>query len=237
MALNLRGKNALVTGGSRGIGRAIAEKLLSAGAAVAICGKDAARLQRAVEEMSKSGGRVVGKVADVAKLDEVQSLFQFVDKELGQLDILVNNAGLGKFATVADMDPAAWNEVIGTNLTGVYYCTREAARRMKNHGGGSIIMISSLAQKNPFSGGAAYNASKFGLGAFSEALLLDHRYDGIRICSILPGSVNTEFGHTQQAEWKIQPEDIANVVEMVLAMPERTMVSHVEVRPSRPPKK
>jgi NADP-dependent 3-hydroxy acid dehydrogenase YdfG len=164
-------------------------------------------------------------------------MFLEVDRGPGELDILVNNAGVGAFAPVAETDPADWERVIGTNLSGVFHCSREALPRMKKRGGGFIVQIGSLAGKNPFAGGAAYNASKFGLIGFSEAMMLDHRNDGVRVCTILPGSVNTEFSpRSQPAGWKIAPADIAEIVLAVLRMPERTMISHVEVRPSRPMK-
>jgi len=162
-------------------------------------------------------------------------LFTLIDRELGGLDVLVNNAGVGVFKSTADLSVDDWQKTIETNLSGVFYCCREALRRLKQRGGGYIINISSLAGKNAFAGGAAYNASKFGLNGFSEAMMLDHRYDKVRVSYVMPGSVNTEFSSgTAQADWKIAPEDIGEIVLMLLRMPERTLVSRVEVRPSRP---
>jgi 3-oxoacyl-[acyl-carrier protein] reductase len=232
----LAGKNALVTGGTRGIGLAVAEALLGAGANVAICGRSQETVKRAVSQLTnKAKSKVAGKVADVRSNTEVADLFTWIDRELGDLDIVVNNAGIGVFKSTADLSVEDWQKTVETNLSGVFYCCREALRRLKQRGGGYIINISSLAGKNAFAGGAAYNASKFGLNGFSEAMMLDHRYDKVRVSYVMPGSVNTEFSSgTAQADWKIAPEDIGEIVLMLLRMPERTLVSRVEVRPSRP---
>jgi len=174
---------------------------------------------------------------DVGDEKAVARFFEFVDKELGVVNVLVNNAGIGIFRPVAELSFEDWKRTIDTNLSGVFYCCREAVPRMRRGGGGSIVNISSLAGKNPFAGGAAYNASKFGLNGFSEALMLDHRQDKIRVTYIMPGSVATEFGAGESGgSWKIAPQDIADIVLTVLRMPERTMISRVEVRPSRPQK-
>jgi NAD(P)-dependent dehydrogenase (short-subunit alcohol dehydrogenase family) len=234
----LGGKKAVVTGGTRGIGRAIAERLLREGAEVAICGRSAAGVEQSVAEMShETGGTVVGTTADVADLNQVRALFTFVDRQLGGLDILVNNAGIGVFASVSQLSSDDWRRTLDTNLTGVYYCCSEALPRFRNRGGGFVINISSLAGKNAFAGGAAYNASKFGLNGFSEAMMLDHRYDDVRVCTVMPGSVATEFSsRSQNDDWKIAAEDIAEIVACVLRMPGRTLISRVEVRPSKPKK-
>lgn len=241
MTLNLKGKTALVTGGTRGIGRAVAERLLEAGAAVAICGRTAETVETTVKEMcthfSTAGLSIVGRAADVRSEVEVRALFEWLDGMLPGLDILVNNAGVGIFKDLAALEPEEWNALIGTNLTGVYNCCHQALPRMRQRGGGWIVNISSLAGKNPFAGGAAYNATKFGLCGMSEAILLDHRYEGVKVSTVLPGSVSTNFGRAGTADWKIAPEDIAETVAMILGMPERTLISHVEVRPSRPPRK
>jgi 3-oxoacyl-[acyl-carrier protein] reductase len=151
----------------------------------------------------------------------------------------VNNAGVGAFGAIGELEVQRWDQVIETNLSGVFYCCHEALPHLRKSGDAWIINIASLAGKNPFAGGAAYNASKFGLVGFSEALMLDVRHDGIRVNYIMPGSVNTEFGGPTRgdAEWKIQSEDIAELVIDLLAMPSRTLPSRIEVRPSRPPKK
>jgi 3-oxoacyl-[acyl-carrier protein] reductase len=230
----LAGKFALVTGGTRGIGRAIAHKLLREGAAVALCGRSRESVASAVHELAPLG-RVIGEVADVSDFRQVGNLFQAVDREFGALDILVNNAGSGVFHKVAEMSPEDWHRTIDLNLSGPFYCSREALSRFAKRGGGFIVNISSLAARNAFSGGAAYNASKFGLNGFTEALMLDHRRDNVRVCSIMPGSVNTEFSGAAGAAWMIAPEDVAEATVFVLRMPQRTMVSRVEIRPSLPP--
>ncbi len=192
----MKDKVCLVTGGTRGIGRAIAEMLLAEGALVVVCGRWPDSVSRAVSEMAaKWPGKVKGKAADVSEHEQVRALFEFVDREAGGLDVLINNAGVGMFAKVSQISPGG----VGQNDTDesqfrAFYCSREALSRFENRGAGYIVNISSLAGKNAFAGGAAYNASKFGLNGFSEALLLDTRYDNVRVSTVLPGSVATEFG-------------------------------------------
>ena len=231
----LQGRYAVVTGGTRGIGRAITESLLDAGADVAICGRSQEAVDRAVNEM-KARGNVIGHAADVGRPEDVAGFFEFVDRAFGKLNILVNNAGVGVFRSVADLTVEDWRTTLETNLSGVFYCCHAAIARFRKSGGGYVINISSLAGKNPFAAGAAYNASKFGLNGFSEALMLDHRNENIRVSYIMPGSVATEFGAGGGGDWKIAPEDIAELVIDLLRMPERTLVSRLEVRPSRPKK-
>ena len=229
------GKIAAVTGGTRGIGRAISERLLREGASVAICGRSRESVDRAVSEMTPAGV-VFGCTADMRRIDDVTTFFRRIDERFGGLDILVNNAGEGVFRKVGEMTPEEWHRNIDLNLNGAFYCSREALARFAKRGGGFIVNISSLAAINPFSGGAAYNASKFGLNGFTEAMMLDHREDNLRVTSIMPGSVDTEFAGKTGASWKIAPEDVAEVVAMTLKMPARTMVSRIEMRPSRPKK-
>ena len=231
----LAGKNAVVTGGTRGIGLAIAEALALAGAGVAICGRTQANVESAVRQLTnKSKSKVVAKVADVRSSTEVGSFFEYLDRELGQLDIVVNNAGIGVFKSAAELSVEEWQNTLDTNLSGVFYCCREALGRIRNRGG-YIINISSLAGKNAFAGGAAYNASKFGLNGLSEAMMLDHRNENVKVSYILPGSVATEFSSSSGGEkWKIAAGDIADIVLMLLKTPARTLISRVEVRPSKP---
>jgi len=233
----LVGKNAVVTGGTRGIGLAIAEALALAGAGVAICGRTQAHIETAVRQLTNtSKSKVVAKVADVRNSTEVSSFFEYLDRELGQLDIVVNNAGVGIFKSTAELSVEEWQKTLDTNLSGVFYCSKEALRRIRNRGG-YIINISSLAGKNAFASGAAYNASKFGLNGLSEAMMLDHRNENVKVSYILPGSVATEFSSSSGGEkWKIAPEDVAEIVLMLLKTPARTLISRVEVRPSKPGK-
>ena len=237
----ITGKIAAVTGGTRGIGRAIAERLLGEGASVAICGRTREGVDRAVSALQGRGGKIFGHPADVTDSAQVRKFFQAVDGAFGGLDILVNNAGAGVFRKVAEMTVEDWHRNIDLNLNGPFYCSHEALERFRRRGGGFVINISSLAGKNAFSGGAGYNASKFGLTGFSEALMLDHRHDNVRVSYIMPGSVATEFSgsptdRTGDTSWMIAPEDVAEAVAMVLRMPARTMVSRIEMRPSRPKK-
>ena len=227
-----------MTGGTRGIGRAIAQSLLGGGALVAVCSRSRENVQAFVNECQPADRlRLLAEPADVSKLADVSKFFQQVEARFGGVDILINNAGIGIFKSVADLTPEEWHRTIDLNLNGVFYCSHEALPRMRRRGGGYIVNISSLAGKNPFAGGAAYNASKFGLNGFSEALMLDHRYDNVRVSYVMPGSVDTDFGSgPAHSDWKIQPEDIADVVMALLRLPERTLVSRVEIRPSRPKK-
>ena len=237
MKNSLMGKTAIITGGTRGIGRAVVERLLEEGLSVAFCGQSDESVRRATGELSQRyPGKVFGKKCDVSKRGEVQAFFTFAQEQLGRMDILVNNAGVGVFAPVEQLTPDEWHRMIDLNLSGVYYCCHEVIPRMKAAGGGYIINISSLAGKNPFAGGAGYNASKFGLNGFTEAMMLDHRQDNIRVSYIMPGSVDTRFSSGAAAAWKIAPEDIAEVVVTLVALPQRTLVSRVEIRPLKPPK-
>jgi 3-oxoacyl-[acyl-carrier protein] reductase len=238
MPISLNGKVALVTGGTRGIGLAISKSLLDAGATVVVCGRSQSVLEDSVGQLrALTGGHVAGIPADVSKIEDVRKLFEFVDEEMGGLDVLINNAGIGVFRAVADLTIEEWRETIETNLTGTFYCCHEAMPRFRKRGGGYVINISSLAGKNSFAGGAAYNASKFGMNGFSEAMMQDHRYENVRVSYIMPGSVDTEFSpRTERGTWKIAAEDVAEVVMMLLGMPERTLVSRVEMRPSKPKK-
>jgi 3-oxoacyl-[acyl-carrier protein] reductase len=232
----LEGKVALVTGGSRGIGRGVVEGLAAEGATVALTARDAKAAAQAAREI---GGRTLGLACDVRSQEQVAEMFRRLDEAAGGPDILVNNAGIGIFGAVAEMDPADWRAVIETNLNGVFYCCHEAVPRMRTRGGGYIINISSLAGKNPIIHGAAYNASKFGLNGFSEALMMEVRYDGIRVSYLMPGSVATEFGRgtAQKADWALRPADVAEVVLDLLRSPSHALYSRVEMRPSQPPRK
>ena len=238
MPSNLAGKVALVTGGSRGIGRAIAEALLEEGAQVAICGRNKKNLDKAVRELAAKGD-IAGQTCDMGRNEEVEALFRFAAERFGGLDVLVNNAGIGHFAPVHELTLEQWREVIDTNLSGVFYATRAAVPMMRKRGGGFILNIGSLAGKNPFAAGAAYNASKFGLNGMSEAMMMDLRYENIRVSQIMPGSVETDFrpGGADDAGWKLSAQQIAETAVHLIAMPDRNLASRIEMRPSKPPRK
>ena len=234
--MTLNGKTAIVTGGSRGIGLAIARALAGADANVVITGTKQKPLDDAAREL---GAKAMPQVADVRDHASVERAMDAAAVRFGGIDILINNAGVGVFAPVAAMSIEQWHAVIDTNLTGVFYCCRAALPHLKRRGGGWIINISSLAGKNAFPEAAAYCASKSGLNAFSEALMQEVRHDGIRVAYVMPGSVNTNFaGHQSTgADWKLAPDDVAEVIVDLIGHPARSLPSRVEIRPAKPPKK
>ena len=237
---SLQGKVAVVTGGTRGIGREVARALVGEHADVVICGRDKAQVRQVGADLSKRGpGRCAGIACDVRRYAEVEALMRHAAETFGGVDILVNNAGVAGRGAVADLPLEKWHEVLDTNLTGVFYCCRAAIPWMRRRGGGYIINISSLAGVNPIPNLSAYNASKFGLVGFSEAFMQEIRYDGIRVSTILPGSVDTEFGGRAPGheDWRLAPSDVAKVVLHLLAHDPRSLPSRVEIRPSQPPKK
>jgi 3-oxoacyl-[acyl-carrier protein] reductase len=239
--MDLNGKVAIVTGGTKGIGRGIAEALVREGVNVCVSARSRKEIDETVRELMALGkSRTTGVVCDVRNHAQIKSLFQLTEIELGGVDILVNNAGIGIFGPVEEMSPEDFCAVLETNLFGVFYCCHEAIPLMKKRGGGYIINISSLAGANPHPRMAAYNASKFGLNGFSEALMQEVRHDGIKVSYIMPGSVNTEFGGdspSDQNSWQLQPSDIARVVVDLLRHDDRALPSRVEIRPSKPPKR
>jgi NAD(P)-dependent dehydrogenase (short-subunit alcohol dehydrogenase family) len=239
--MDLNNKVAIVTGGTKGIGRAIAESLLRAGISVCISARHEEEVEEAVNELLLlSEDRAVGFVCDVRDIRDVKAMVEFTIGELGGVDILINNAGIGIFGTVEEMSPEDFRAVIETNVLGVYHCCHESIPVMRGRGGGYIINISSLAGTNAHPKMAAYNASKFGLNGFSEALMQEVRHEGIKVSYIMPGSVNTEFGGDEPSDdkrWQLKPDDIARAVMDLLRQDDRALISRVEMRPSRPPKK
>jgi len=242
MTTELQGKVAVVTGGTRGIGYSITEALAAEGAKVFICGRDQNYLKPALEKLRATApDRVDGTVADVRRYEDCRNLVRAAADRFGGLDILVNNAGVGFFKPVDQLTVEEWDSTIATNLSGVFYCCREAIPLMRQRGGGYIFNISSLAGVNPMPSGAAYNASKFGLNGFSEAMMQDVRYDGIRVSYLMPGSVDTDFaaapGAKSRQTWKLTGEDIAKAVIDLYKFPLTALASRIEMRPSQPPRK
>ena len=239
--MNLKGKVAIVTGGTRGIGRGIAEALVGEQVNVCISARKESEIQEATEFLNKIGsGKAMGFACDVRVHSEVKALFERVSVTFGGVDVLINNAGIGIFTPVAEMSPEDFRAVLETNLFGVFYCCHEVIPLLKSRGGGYIVNISSLAGANPHPRMAAYNASKFALNGFSEALMQEVRHDNIKVSYVMPGSVNTEFGGdtpSEQNSWQLQPSDIAKVVMDLLHHDDRSLPSRVEIRPSKPPKK
>jgi 3-oxoacyl-[acyl-carrier protein] reductase len=232
---------AIVTGGTSGIGLAIAHALVAEGARVMIAGRDRQRIAAAVASLSAAAGaaaHVAGTVVDVRDRAAVDALVADTARRFGGLGALVNNAGVGAFTDVASMSDADWSRVIDTNLTGVFFATRAAIPYLKQAGGGWIINIASLAARNYFPGGAAYCASKAGLLAFSEAVMQEVRFDNIRVSVVMPGSVATGFAGTanppEDDAWKLSPDDVAKVVVDLLRHPGRSLPSKVEIRPAKP---
>ena len=240
--MSLQGKVAIVTGGSRGIGRAIAAALLQEGASVAVTGVSKDHLQEAEAELSRvaaGDARVLTFAADVRDHLAVESCMDETARRQGGLDIVVNNAGVGWFGSVESQGHDDWRRVMDTNVTGIFNCCKAAIPHLRRRGGGYIVNISSLAGTNPFVGGASYCASKAAVDVFSEALMQEVRQDGIRVSYIKPGSVNTDFmGHADpNNEWKLRPEDVAQVVVDLVSHDRRSLASRVDLRPSQPPKK
>jgi 3-oxoacyl-[acyl-carrier protein] reductase len=234
--MTIIGKTAVVTGGSRGIGLAIARALVTNDVNVVITGTKEKPLADAMLEL---GANAMAQTADVRNYVEVERAFNAAAARFGGIDILVNNAGVGVFTPVADMSTEQWHDVIDTNLTGVFHCSRAILPHLRARRGGWIISIGSLAGVNPFPNAAAYCASKAALDAFSHSLMQEVRHDGIRVATVAPGSVNTSFGGHQPAgsDWKLSPDDVAEVVVQLLAHPPRSLPSRVEIRPAQPPRK
>lgn len=235
----MKNQIALVTGATKGIGRAIAKSLLEKGAKVFICARNAGEVQTVVTEL-KELGEVAGASCDVRDENQVSAAFAECERVFGGVDILINNAGIGLFKKVEEMTAEEFRGVLETNLFGVFYACHAAIPRLKRRGGGYIINISSLAGANAHPQMSAYNASKFGLNGFSEALMQEVRQDNIKVSYIMPGSVNTDFAGvpaSPENTWALQSEDIAQVVVDLLEMPARALPSRVELRPSKPPKK
>ncbi len=239
-AKQLNQRTALITGGSKGIGLGIAEAMVQNGMKVAVTSRSQKAADEAANQLNKINSQhAIGIECDVRDLKAQEASVQKVLDAWGQLDVVIANAGVGHFAPIQEMDPKDWQDVIDINLTGVFNTTKASVPALSNSQG-YLITIASLAGTNFFAQGAAYNASKFGLVGFTQAVMLDLRHQGINVSTIMPGSVATYFnGHipNDADAWKIQPEDIGELVIDLLQMNPRTLPSKVEVRPSRPPKK
>lgn len=234
------GKVALITGGSKGIGYGIAEALLNLNMRVAITSRTEESAIEGAKNLTNIGkGKVLGLVADVRNYRSQEEAVNVIMDKWGQLDILIANAGIGHFGSIEDLSIEDWQDTIDTNLSGVFYSIKAALPALKKSRG-YVITISSLAGTNFFEGGAAYNASKFGVTGMTQAIMLDLRNHGINVSTIMPGSVATEFNDhkpSDKDDWKIQKEDIGELVVNLLRMNPRTLPSKIEVRPSQPPKK
>lgn len=239
---DLSGRVALVTGSTRGIGRSVAEALQDAGAHVVVTARTGDEVEEVTEELDRRGeADVLGRICDVRDPEQCGALVEAAVERFGRLDILVNNAGVGRFAPVPELSVEDWRVQIDTNLSGVFYLSKAAIPHLSKTGDGWIVNIGSLAGRNPFSGGAGYNASKFGLVGLTEAMMLDVRHDGIRVSVVMPGSVETGFSgrdpERSPRAWAQRPEDVAQAVMSLFDQPGRTHVSRIEMRPSQPPKK
>ncbi|MCX2743145.1 SDR family oxidoreductase [Mangrovivirga sp. M17] len=234
---DLKGKVALVTGGSKGIGYGIAEALLNSGLKVAIT----SRSQDAADEAAQKLGpdNVLPLESDVRSLESQQKAVNQIIDKWGQIDVVIANAGVGHFASIEELTPDQWNQTLDTNLTGVFYTIKATVESLKKSKG-YFITIASLAGTNFFASGSAYNASKFGLVGFSQAVMLDLRQYGVKVTTIMPGSVTSHFNdHTPNPDdaWKIQPEDLGQMTVDLLQLDQRTLPSKIEVRPTTPPSK
>jgi 3-oxoacyl-[acyl-carrier protein] reductase len=233
-------KTALVTGGSKGIGYGVAEALIKQGIKVAITSrsKESAESAAAALNLIKKG-YAIGLVSDVRNLASQERAVDKILKKWDRLDYVIANAGVGHFAPIQSLTPSQWHETVDINLTGVFYSIKASLEALKTTKG-YFISIASLAGTNFFENASAYNASKFGLVGFTQAIMLDLRKEGIKVSTIMPGSVATEFSNhvvNEKDAWKIQPEDIGQIVVDLIKMPERTLPSKVEVRPTMPPSK
>ncbi len=236
----IRDKVVLITGGSKGIGLGIAETLLSEGMKVAITGRNASSLEEARDYLTSRypEGHVLVIKADVCQKEQMEMAVHNIHQTWGEIHTVIANAGVGHFSAIENLTDEQWHDTINTNLTGVYYTIKTCLEDLKATKG-YLITIASLAGTNFFASASAYNASKFGLVGFTQAVMLDLRKYGIKVTTIMPGSVTSYFnGHTPspEDEWKIQPEDIGQMVRDLLYMHPRTLPSKIEVRPTLPPK-
>lgn len=237
LALQVAQKVVLVTGASRGIGRAIAARLGRMGASVAICARKRDEIESTAAAFRKEGIKTLPIMADVTRAEDVQKMIEETCSQLGEIEILVNNAGIGVFGPVYERTESDWDAVLNTNLKAVFLASRAVALRMVRLGRGHIINISSLASKSAFAGGAIYCASKWGLMGLTACMAEDLRAHGVRVSVICPGSVATEFSpHAgRDPATLLQPEDVAHAVAMLVTQGSHSFISEVDVRPLRKP--
>jgi len=231
---NLTGKVAIVTGATKGLGLAVAERMINEGMSVTVSARTGVEVEAVAERL---GERALGVVCDVADPDACERLVAAAVERFGRLDVLVNNAGLGIFKPISELSIEEWRLQIEVNLGGVFYCSKAALPHLSRSGDGYIVNIGSLASRNSFARGTGYNASKFGLLGMTEAMMLDVRYDDVRVSIVMPGSVNTPFNdHEQTAQrgWKLEADDCALAVMQLLEYPKEAYVSRIEMRPSQP---
>jgi NAD(P)-dependent dehydrogenase (short-subunit alcohol dehydrogenase family) len=236
-AETLQGKVALITGASRGIGFAIAQKLGRMGAKLSLCARDGAALEKAAKQIQSQGAPAMAVPADVTRASDIASLVKKTEQTLGPIEILVNNAGIGNFAPIQQAEEANWDAVLDTNLKGVFLLSKAVAPGMIERRDGHIVNIASLAGKNAFAGGSIYCASKWGLLGLTQCMAEDLRPYGIRVSAICPGTVATEFSpHAGKDPRKmLQPEDVAHAVEMILTQAPQSFISEVLLRPTQKP--
>jgi 3-oxoacyl-[acyl-carrier protein] reductase len=236
--MELKGRVALVTGGSHGIGRSIALALASGGAKVAVAARTSTRLEKVVAELVQRGSEAIAVRADVSEENEIRSMVSDVVGHFGALDILVNNAGFGIFGSAAELSTRDWDSMFAVNLRGLFLTTREALPHLRRKGEGAVVNIVSLAGKNFFKGGAGYAATKWGVLGFSKCLMLEERDNGVRVIAICPGSVDTHFfdnaERSPDRERILKPEDVAETVLAALQLPQHALLSELEIRPTNP---
>ena len=238
--MDLQDKTAVVTGASRGIGRAIAHALAREGAKLVLTARDQQQLERVAGELTKYGTAIHVVPADMRDEVQIKHLIDTAISKLGKLEILINNAGLGYLRPVAELTTEQWDEMFGVNLRGVFIATREALPHLRAAGESFIVNVASLAGKNTFVNGGGYAATKWGLRAFSQCLMLEERQHGVRILVICPGSVATDFGTDERGSARsrrtniTQPEDVAESILAALKLPQRSMLSEIDLRPTNP---
>ncbi len=231
---DLTGKVAIVTGSTKGIGLAIAQHLSRSGASVVVNARSSDDVRGVAAGLE---GSALGIAADVGDAGQCRRLIDEAVAHFGRLDILVNNAGFGIFKPISEMSVEEWQSQVDVNLGGVFYCSKAALPHLSETGDGFIVNIASLASRNPFAGGTGYNASKFGVLGLTEAMMMDVRYDSVRVSIVMPGSVNTYFNGREQVSertWRLHVEDCGSAVMQILSYPKEAHVSRIEMRPSQP---